>query len=89
VIAMTFAIRWSKQAERFLAKLPREIARRVVNKVNSIKDNPYHYLEHYEDADFYKLRVGTYRLLVDVDMTEKVISVRILDHRRNIYQRRN
>ena len=88
MIAVSFAIRWSKQAERFLAKLPREIARRVINKVNLIKDNPYHYLEHYEGADFYKLRVGTYRLLVDVDMTEKVISVRILGHRRNVHQRR-
>lgn len=54
----------------FLAKLPREIARRIVNKVNSIKDSPYHFLEHYEGADFYKLRVGAYRLLVDVDVTK-------------------
>ena len=85
---MTFAIRWSKKADRFLAKLPREIARRIVNKVNSIKDNSYHFLEHYEGADFYKLRVGAYRLLVDVDMADNVISVRVLDHRRNVYQRR-
>ena len=85
---MTFAIRWSKKADRFLAKLPREIARRIVNKVNSIKDNPYHFLEHYEGADFYKLRVGAYRLLVDVDMADNVISVRVLGHRRNVYQRR-
>ena len=88
MIAVSFAIRWSKQAERFLAKLPIEIARRVVNKVNSIKDNPYHFLEHYEGADFYKLRVGIYRLLVDVDMADNVISVRVLGHRRNVYQRR-
>ena len=88
MITITFAIHWSKQAERFLAKLPREIAQRIVSKVNSTKDNPYHFLKHYEGADFYKLRVGDYRLLVDVDVTENVISIRVLGHRRNIYQRR-
>ena len=88
MITITFTIYWSKQTERFLAKLPKEIAHRIVNKVNTIKDSPHHFLEHYEGEDFYKLRVGDYRLLVDIDMTEKVISVRVLGHRRNIYQRR-
>jgi mRNA interferase RelE/StbE len=88
VIAITFAIHWSKQAERYLAKLPRKIAQRIVNKVNSIKDNPYHFLKRYEGADFYKLRVGAYRLIVDVGVMKNVISIRVLGHRRNIYQRR-
>ena len=88
MIVITFSIRWSKRAERYLAKLPKEIARRIFNKVNSIKGNPYHFLEHYEGADFYKLRVGAYRLLVDIDVTENVISVRVLGHRRNVYIRK-
>ena len=85
---MTFVIQWGKGAEKFLAKLPKEIAHRIVNKVSTIKDNPYHFLEHYEGEDFYKLRIGDYRLLADVDMTKHVISIRIIGHRRNIYQRR-
>ena len=85
---MTFVVRWSTRAESSLAKIPREIAQRIINKVNSIKDNPYHFLEHYEGADFYKLRVGIYRLLVDINVTENVISVRVLGHRGNVYQRR-
>ena len=64
------------------------MAHRIVNRVNSIKDNLHHFLEHYEGADFYKLRVGAYRLLVDVDVTEDVICVRMLGHCRNVYQRR-
>ena len=83
---MSFVIRWSQQAERFVAKLPNDIARRIVNKVNSIKESPFHFLKHHEGADFYKLRVGDYRVLVDVDTAEKVVYVRVLGHRRNIYQ---
>ena len=73
--------------QRFVAKLPSEIARRIVSKVNSIKDSPFHFLEHHEGADFYKLRIGDYRVLVDVDTAEKIIYLRVLGHRRNIYQR--
>jgi len=86
VTAMTFVVHWSKQAERFLGKLPAEVARRIVHKVNVITDRPFHFLEHYEGTNFYKLRVGSYRLLVDVDPTVNVISVRVLGHRRNVYQ---
>ena len=85
---MFFAIRWSRQAERFLSKLPAEVAHRITHKVNRVKKKPFHFLEHYEGADFYKLRVGDYRLLVDVNISEKVISVRVLGHRRNIYRHR-
>jgi mRNA interferase RelE/StbE len=83
---MTFVVRWSRQAERFLGKLPAEVSRRIVNKVNTITDDPFRFLEHYEGADFYKLRMGSYRLVVDVDSTANVISIRVLGHRRNVYQ---
>ena len=85
-MTMTFVVRWSRQAERALDKLPTEVARRIVNKVNVITDNPFHFLEHYEGADFYKLRIGSYRLLVDVDPATNVIAIRVLGHRRNVYK---
>jgi mRNA interferase RelE/StbE len=83
---MTFTIRWSRQAERFLGKLPRQIAHRIVAKVNTIRDDPFRFLEHYEGAAIFKLRIGNYRLLMDVDLKTSTISVRLLGHRRNIYK---
>lgn len=84
---MTYVIRWSKSAERPLARLPHQLAHRIVQKVDSVKDHPFHFLEHFEGADYFKLRIGDDRLLVDVDFQDMVIYVRILGHRRNIYQR--
>jgi mRNA-degrading endonuclease RelE of RelBE toxin-antitoxin system len=55
---MAFAIWWSRRAERFLSKLPAELARWITHKVNRVKKEPFHFLEHYEGADFYKLRIG-------------------------------
>jgi mRNA interferase RelE/StbE len=72
---MTFTIRWSRQAERFLGKLPRQIAHRIVTKVNTIRDDPFRFLEHYEGAAIFKLRIGNYRLLMDVDLKTSTISL--------------
>ena len=70
---MTFAVRWSRQAERFLGKLPWQIAHRIVGKVNSMIEHPLHFLEHHQGPDFFKLRVGSYRLLVDIDLRTSTI----------------
>ena len=89
MITMAFIIHWSRDADRFLARLPKQIARRIVHKVDAIKTNPFHFLEHYEGDDFYKLRIGCYRLLVDVYLQNKVISIRVIGHRRNVYKRQS
>ena len=33
---------------------------KIINKVETIKDDPFHYLEHYEGEDTYKLRIGDF-----------------------------
>ncbi len=44
-------------------------------------------VEHFE-GDYYKLRVGDYRALVDVDFEKSIILVQVLDHRNRIYKGR-
>ncbi|MBI2140532.1 type II toxin-antitoxin system RelE/ParE family toxin [Candidatus Woesearchaeota archaeon] len=82
---MDYAIRWSKKAEKFLEKLPPDTASRIAHKVDSIAADPFHFLEHYEGENYFKLRIGDYRALIDVDTSLRVIDVRIVGHRRNIY----
>ena len=84
---MAFGIEWSERAERTLSKLPRRISSQIARRVDSIRDNPFHYLEHYEGEDVYKLRIGEYRALIDVDFSNKILKVRIVGHRRNIYKK--
>jgi len=83
---MKFSIIWNPVALKFLRKLPKEIAQRIVMKVRELEENPFHYLEHLENSDYYKLRVGDYRLLMDVDFRKKIMMVRVIDHRKNIYK---
>jgi len=84
---MAFKIEWSQLAEKELSKLPKEIASRIVRKVDSIKENPFHFLEHYEGEKVYKLRVGDYRILIDVDFSNKILKIQVIGPRYNIYKR--
>ena len=83
---MTYSIDWNPKAKKFLRKLPKEISKRIVLEVRFIKENPFNYLEHYEWNDFYKLRVGDYRLLIDVNHEHKELKVQVVGHRKDIYK---
>ncbi len=84
---MSYLVKWNLNPLKFLEKLPKEMSVRIVNKLEIVKNDPFHYLEHYEGADVYKLRIGNYRLLIDVDFTSKILKIRILDHRSRVYER--
>lgn len=84
---MSYEIHWSKKADKVLEKLPKATSHRIVNKVNLIKDNPFHFVEHYEGASYFKLRIGDYRVLLDIDVSLKLIEVRVVGHRGSIYKR--
>lgn len=55
--------------------------------MNSIKDNPYRFVEHYEGLSYFKLRIGDYRALLDINPSFKLIEVRVVGHRSNIYKK--
>ncbi len=82
---MTFEIRWNPRPQKFLEKLPKDISLRIVEKLEKVAEDPFRFLEHYAGADVYKLRVGEYRLLIDVDFTIKMLKIRVLDHRSRVY----
>ncbi len=83
---MSFSVQWDEKAFSFLNKLPKEIAKRILSKIDSITENPFHFLEHYE-GDYYKLRIGDYRALIDIDFDNKILTIQVLDKRGRIYKR--
>lgn len=83
---MSHSVKWRPAAIKELRKLPKEAAQRLVERIDLAKDNPHHFLERLEGEPGYKLRAGDYRAIVDILEAEKVIAVRIVGHRKNIYK---
>jgi len=45
-------------------------------------------LEYYEGNDVYKLRMGDYKALIDVDFENKLLKIVIVEHRSKIYEQK-
>ncbi len=71
----------------FLNKLPRDLRERIYNKVISTKENPHRYFERLVGRKDYKLRVGGYRVIANINDAAKRIEVALIDHRSRIYRR--
>ncbi len=50
--------------------------------------DPFRFVEHYEGGSGFKLRIGDYRALLDIDVSTKVVKVLVVDKRGRIYKRR-
>ena len=83
---MSFEIKFSTQATKFIRKLDEISKERIKNKFREFLENPFRYLEHYEGED-YKFRIGDYRALINIDFDRKIIFVRVFDKRGRVYKR--
>jgi len=84
---MTYEVKLHPKVAKFLQKLPKKISERIKDKLKDVRKDPFHFLEHYAGEDVYKLRIGEYRALIDVDFRNKILYVQVLDHRSRIYKR--
>lgn len=84
---MSYSLKWNPKPIKYLEKLPKNISIRILEKLDSVKEDPFRYLEHYEGENVYKLRIGNYRLLIDVDFSNKALIIRVFDHRGRVYKR--
>ena len=69
----------------FLNKLPKDIRKRIYDKITSTKENPFRFFERLVSKKAYKLRVGDYRVVADIDREK--IRVTLIGHRKNIYKK--
>ena len=82
-----YGLNFDKKAIEYLSKLDNTIKKRIWDKLQSLKEDPFRFLEHLESINGFKLRVGDYRLIIDVDENKKILNISKIGHRKNIYER--
>ena len=71
----------------FLSKLPKDLRKRIYNKIISTKENPLRFFDRLTGRKDFKLRVGDYRVIADIDRNSKRIEITLIDHRNIVYKR--
>ena len=84
---MSYTVKWRPKVLDELDKLPKVVSKRIVRKINSILEDPHHFLERLSGDPGYKLRVGDYRVIIDILENEKILAVRVVGHRKKVYER--
>ena len=74
------------RAIEFLEKAERLLAQRIWNKIQSTKENPHHFFERLEGRTDYKLRIGDYRVIAEINDSNRRIEITLIGHRKNIYK---
>lgn len=84
---MSYELIFDRKALEFLESLPKEIRKRIWGKAQDAKESPEHFFERLENRKDYKLRVGDYRVIADINHSLKRIEVSLIDHRKRVYKR--
>ncbi len=72
-------------AEKF-RKLDRIVRARIAKKLHDVAKDPRRFLTRLASVEAYRLRVGDYRVIVDVDWEHEVVQVLTLGHRSTVYR---
>ena len=82
---MHFQIIWSESAARQLAKLDRAVSKRILSRVQDLETDPLRSLRKLVGVPYYRLRVGDYRVIVEVTQGKLLVLVLKVGHRSQIY----
>ena len=83
---MKFQIVWPGHVLEQLNKLDRSIAKRIYEAVGRLENNPSRWVSRIVNSPYYKMRVGNYRVILDIQGKLLRILVVRVGHRKNIYK---
>jgi len=84
---MTYEIIFSDTAFTQLKKLEHNIQERIIKSLERIRIRPEAYVTKLVGDPGYRLRVGDYRVIMDIDKEKLHILIIKIGHRKNIYQK--
>jgi mRNA interferase RelE/StbE len=76
---------FSDLALKQMKKLDEEIRRRIISTIERIRIRPDAYVRKLVGDEGYRLRVGDYRVVLDLDKEQLIILVLRIGHRKNVY----
>lgn len=73
--------------DKNLSKLPKNIQSKIISSFDKIQQNPISGIKlHGELKDYYKFRVGDYRIIYRFDTKESKVLIVKIEHRQGVYK---
>jgi mRNA interferase RelE/StbE len=84
----SYNVVFKPSVQKDFRRLPKSVAQRVIKRIEKLKDEPLpHGVEKLEMAErLYRIRVGDYRVVFEVDTFAQEIVILYVRHRRDVYR---
>jgi len=82
---MKFKVIWSPKSDKQIGRLGKKIRKRIYDKVDLIRNNPYVFTKRLFGMNLYSLRVGNYRVIMNIRRNIMTIFVVKVGHRKGVY----
>ena len=73
--------------KRQIKKLTSNVRDRILNSLERIKIRRFHFVKRKEGTPYYILRIGEYRVILDIKQDKLLILVIEIGHRKKIYKK--
>ncbi len=81
-----YEIIFSDTSFKKLKKLDKNIQKRIISALERIKVRPENFVRRLVNSPYFCLRVGKYRVILDIKHEKLIILVLEINHRKKIYK---
>ena len=84
---MTWQVIWSEKSVKQLKRIDKKNAQAIYDAVLDCVQDPFKNVSRLTNSPFYRLRIGNYRVILDLQQNKLIIFVVEIDHRSRIYKK--
>ncbi|MCD6088121.1 type II toxin-antitoxin system RelE/ParE family toxin [Candidatus Bathyarchaeota archaeon] len=82
---MKYKIFLHPKAAEFLKNLSNPLRIMIKNRLRELEESPEEKGQHLRHSSFYRLRIGDYRAIYEINQEERKVIVLFIGHRRTVY----
>jgi mRNA interferase RelE/StbE len=88
-IGLIYKVVFKKSAQKSLEQLPKVVIKKVSEKIDNLSENPRPLgCKKLEGRDGYRIRIGDYRVLYEINDTTITVLVMDVANRKEIYKKK-
>ena len=84
---MKYDLKIQKNAQKSLSKISEPFQTKIINKIYALANDPYYNAKKLTGREAYRIRIGNYRVIYEINNNELVVLVVSIGHRKDIYSR--
>lgn len=84
---MSYEIIFTDTSRKQFRKLEKDLQERIIKALERIRIRPEAHVKKLVGDPGYRLRVGEYRVIIEIEKDELIILVIKIGHRKNIYKK--